>query len=180
MKDKLEEFIREHKEEFDLLTPPDKLWKSIEKKQNKGKIPFLRLNYAAAAAVLLIIVSFIWFMKPQQVIVLQPEKEIALNPELKNAETYYASIVETRRAEVGQLGKDYPELCNDLDKELNSLDTLYTQLKIEYSNTNGNEAVMQAMVENLQTRVQLLARQLEIIQNIRQKSNKNQKVLKSI
>jgi tetrahydromethanopterin S-methyltransferase subunit F len=53
-------------------------------------------------------------------------------------------------------------------------------LKIEYSNTNGNEAVMQAMVENLQTRVQLLARQLEIIQNIRQKSNKNQKVLKSI
>ena len=91
---------------------------------------------------------------------------VSISPELVNAEVYYASIVETQHQEIVQVGKGYPEVCNDLDKELRNMDTLYGQLKNEYQTSGGNEAVMQAMVENLQARVQLMNQQLQLLKTI--------------
>ncbi len=168
MGDRLEKFVQEHNEEFDIYSPPAGTWNNIERKLKKKKNPVIRPYWAWAAAVLLIAVSFAWFNNRQATShpVLQEIQVVTLNPELVNAEVYYASIVETQHQEIAQLGKGYPDVCNDLDKELRSMDTLYGQLKNEYQVSGGNEAVMQAMVENLQARVQLMNQQLQLLKSI--------------
>ncbi len=168
MGDRLEKFVQEHNEEFDIYSPPAGAWNNIERKLKKKKSPAIRPYWALAAAVLLIVVSFAWFNNRQAGRhASAPELQlVSINPELVNAEVYYASIVETQHQEIKLLGKGYPEVCNDLDRELCNMDTLYGQLKTEYQASGGNEAVMQAMVENLQARVQLMNQQLQFLKGI--------------
>jgi hypothetical protein len=126
-----------------------------------------------AASVLIIIGAAVWFMRPHEnKVVSPPIKEIAINPEIKEAEIYYASIVETKRTQLSGFGKDYPDLFKDFQAEMDTLHVLYGQLLTEYKNSNGNEAVSQALIENLQMQVQLLSKQLEVVQDIKQKENK--------
>ena len=81
-------------------------------------------------------------------------------------------MVTQRRAELNRYCSAYPDLCSDLNSEISALDTMYTQLKVQYVNTNGNEAVLRAMIENLQAQVQLLGRQLQMVEQIKQKKQK--------
>ena len=168
MGDRLEKFVQEHNEEFDIYAPPAGAWNNIERKLKKKEEPVIRPYWAWAAAVLVIVVSFAWFNNRQggKQTISPIQQVVSISPELVNAEVYYASIVENQHQEIKQLGKGFPEVCNDLDNELRNMDTLYGQLKNEYLVSGGNEAVMQAMVENLQARVQLMNQQLQLLKSI--------------
>lgn len=179
MKDNLEKFIIDNRDEFEVDDPPAKLWTSIQKKTSKKHFYGNRYFYPIAASVLFLIGSYIGmnYLTSQKIPAQQDKEEVVIIPEVKEAEVYYTSLVDNKKSEIGELGKPYQELCMDFDKELDTLHLLYGQLKEEYRNSNGNEAVMQAMIKNLQLQVQLLNKQLQIIQEIR--NNKGNKGIKT-
>jgi len=168
MKDKLEKFIAEHRDDLDLYDPPVLGWQAINKElPDKGsKVRFA--TYVAAASVVFIICSFVWFTyPPAQKNMAEVNAEAATAPEIKEAETYYTSVVQSKITEISRYAKEYPDLYKDFEGEIDTLHTSYNQLKVEYTNSNGNEAVLQALIGNLQLQVALTNKELEIIENIK-------------
>jgi hypothetical protein len=133
---------------------------------------------SAAASVLLIVGSAIVLTQALR------EKNVEVNgyipdpytntteaPNIQQAEYYYASLVMTKYSELDKYRKAHPRLCREFGKDLETLNIMYGQLKKEY-NKSGSEAVLQAMIENLQIQVQLLGEQLQIIHNVDQQEHK--------
>ncbi len=172
MQDKLEEFFKDNKDDFDAHEPPEQLWRSVNNELQRKKRNVRRTYYAAAASVVLVIGSFAWFMNstPKNAL---PGNVAHATPNVNDTEAYYAILIDKQRAQLEQFSKTYPEVCKDFGGEIDTLNhVLYGQLKVEYKNSNGNEAVLQAMIENLRTQVQLLNSQMQVILTIKQKENK--------
>ncbi len=99
---------------------------------------------------------------------------IAIEPEVTEAEHYYTAVVETSLTELDEYCHDCPDLCRNFKAEIDTLGKIYGQLKTEYNNTGGNEAVLQAMVDNLQKQVSLIKLQIGIVRTVKQKKQGSQ------
>jgi hypothetical protein len=96
---------------------------------------------------------------------------------IKDAEVYYASLVHTQQQQLSNYCGDYQDLCRDFRNEIDTLNLLYVQLKTEYTTSYNNEAVLNAMIENLKEQVNLLTMQLEIIKEVKQQNNEKRNLL---
>jgi hypothetical protein len=92
-----------------------------------------------------------------------------VNAEINKAEQYYASMIEAKRTELNKYCSAQPKLCYEFDKELDTLNSMYGQLKHEYNRTADKEAVLQAMINNLQIQLQVLSQQLQVIKHVEAK-----------
>lgn len=90
-----------------------------------------------------------------------------INPELAEAEVYYTSLIEEKRRELKDLK---PEVFQDFEKDFAKLDSSYQQLKKEFFKTPNQEQVSSAMIQNLRLRIEILERQIEILEKINQPS----------
>ena len=179
MKDNIEEFIKDNREELDIYEPREGLWESIDEKLHKQRELKRWKYYVAAACVLLAVSLAVWLiprqsnMSEQQIVNTPP-----VNPEVKQAEVYYASMIEEKRVELNRYCNTQPHLCDEFEKELDTLNKLYGQLKHEYNTTaSDKEVVLQAMINNLQIQVQVLSQQLNIIQQIHTKTDDKLNIL---
>lgn len=89
-------------------------------------------------------------------------------PELAEVEVYYTSQINSKREELSEydlkvLGLDE---TREIDRELARLDSSYTRLKNQLYTTPNTDQVMAAMVQNLQIRIEVLNRQLEVLKKI--------------
>ncbi|GJM28207.1 MAG: hypothetical protein DHS20C17_08420 [Cyclobacteriaceae bacterium] len=162
---KLEEFIKANREEFDNKQPREKLWSSIESEMAQNQQDYSWL-WKAASVVLLAVCSFlIWERSTQQI----EESPLATEPrvdlEFVETELYYTQLIAKQLRAVDQFDLNDPEIKENFKRDLASLDTMYQQLKIEYVETS-NEAVVEAMIGNLQLRMELLNEQLLILEQI--------------
>jgi hypothetical protein len=82
-----------------------------------------------------------------------------LDTAVRGMETYYVGQLADRKAELGQLS---PEAVAECSRELADLDSLYRQLKRELPSHPQPEVVLTAMNRNLQYRLDILNRQLEL------------------
>ncbi|TVT41711.1 hypothetical protein FNT36_09795 [Hymenobacter setariae] len=82
-----------------------------------------------------------------------------LDTAVRGMETYYVGQLADRKAELGQLS---PEAVAECSRELVDLDSLYQQLKRELPSHPQPEVVLTAMNRNLQYRLDILNRQLEL------------------
>jgi len=174
MKDKLEQFIADNKEGFDTHDAPGHLWQAISKElQARKKRRVFSINMAAAL-ILVFVVAAGWYFfasapaapKPQEI-----TNAAALQPAIRETEHYYASLVQTQQRQLSYYCTDYHEICQDFKGEIDTLNIMYQQLKTQYTATNNNEAVLNAMIENLKEQVKLLTMQLEIIRSVKEKEN---------
>ena len=101
-----------------------------------------------------------------------------ISPDLKKVEDYYITQINYQLAKITITDKNrdllevYLSKLSDLQKEYNDLNT---QLSI----TDINEKMIDALIENLQLRLQLLRqlkKKLELIENIKLKENESKKV----
>lgn len=178
MKDNIEQFIKDNREELDMYEPREGLWESIDEKLHKQK-ELKRWKYYVAAACLLLAVSVaVWLVPKSGQDKLEVAKAPVATPEVKQAEVYYASMIEEKRVELNRYCDTKPHLCVEFEKELDTLNRLYGQLKQEYNTTaTDKEVVLQAMINNLQVQVQVLSQQLHIIQQIHTKTDDKVNVL---
>jgi len=165
MSDKLEQFIKSNREAMDHLEPPIGLWNKISKENKPPKRFNLNQLWKAAAIVFFAIAMGLWLQQDntnQRQIAESNSAEI----ELARVEQYYNTLIsekintlvtdESLSAEVEQA------FLQDVEK----LDSAYQQLKQQLEDT-PNEKIKDAMIVNLQMRIELLNQQLEILNNIK-------------
>ncbi len=177
---KLEKFIQDNREEFDSEEPRDELWQNItrelkpEVKITKGKSGF---NFWKIAAIILLLVSFTlvldkyYLQKGTESI----SAESYLTNEFQEAESFYLNLVSEKKEALEQQFKNDPELKREFLSEVEGLDQQYNQLKSDLKLGNQDE-ILDAMIINLQLRIEILNRQLEILENLNEKERENEDI----
>ena len=191
MKDKLERFIRDNREDFDNEEPRPDLWNKIaqgitvpEQKPN-GEAP-RRLNslarsanplfrrspfdwrVAASVAVLLLASTFL-YLNHRYAVTDQPEV-VAVSPTYAKEFATYTQLIDDKRTELKQMTETNPALYQQFATDLDRLEHSYQALKADLPENPNQEVLIQAMIQNLQLQIDLLNQQLDVIQRIKRQS----------
>jgi hypothetical protein len=176
-KDRLERFVRDNRDGFDAFLPQDSLWDRIEmqvpapspvnpenlaKKTRRLTSPYF--DWRIAAGIFLALgVGYLFFLNNKYGVTRDPG--VALNaPGYAREFTQYNVTIDEKRDEIIKLAKNNPELYKDFSADLQSLETSYQNLKSDLGSAPNKEALVQAMIHNLQLQVDLLNQQLIILQ----------------
>jgi len=173
--DKLEKFILEHRSSFDDKYPSDANWRKINNQLDKqGKEVFMFRHMWKAAAVILF-AAVIWLLVDRQK---QQEQwnlsqiETTQGISFDEVENYYVKLIENKQNEISQFFNTFPEVDEHLLTDINKLDSSYQELKKQLIQ-RPDEKIIDAMVLNLQTRIEILNQQLSILERIKQLKEKN-------
>lgn len=192
MKDRLEEFVSEHRDEFDVFEPRPDLWQNIcpEIPESRKEAKVINIKFGerasfsadflfmriAAAVVLLLGCGLTLFLMKQNApdastMMAASQQQVIGNiaPEIVEVEAYYVSEIEEMKGELSEYDKKILGLSGqkEIDRELARLDSSYMQLKKQLYTTPNTEEIVEAMVQNLQIRIEVLNRQLEVLQSIK-------------
>ena len=185
MSKRLEDFIRQHKNDFDDREPDTDLWQQIEKrlpqqlKTSKPKKSFsLGFVLRVAAGIILVMAAgFIFYLQKQH---RQPVDLAQINPEFARMQTRYAAEVESKRTELKAVAKTDPELYREFNSVLVDMDKNYKKLNQELPNSPNQERVLRAMIRNLKVQTELLNQQLQVIEDYNQTKKQTQNETKNI
>jgi len=178
MSKRLEDFIKNNRNEFDDLEPRDGLWENIEqglfihheqeekvlelRKQREAKTFSLGFVLRVAAIVTLVMgISFVFYIKTQKAATVDYAK---INPEYAKEQVHYASLVQSKQSELKRLTKTNPELYHEFSAEIAKMDSTYKKLNIDLATSPNQERVLRAMIRNLQIQTEVLNQQLNVIE----------------
>lgn len=179
--DKLKSFIKEHREEFDVLTPTDKLWEKIDADlpESRRMVPIRQLYYACAgvaAAVVLLAAAF-WNINQSnsdQVadVSVSNQSEIELlslsdvSSELAEVESYYVAEVNLKMDELKELDNSGEYLA-----EVEMLREEFDELRKEMGRGADQEKIVQAMIQNYRLRLEILEEMLDELRSWKRTEN---------
>ncbi|MBO9638506.1 MAG: hypothetical protein J7576_10075, partial [Siphonobacter aquaeclarae] len=130
----------------------------------------------AAGVVLLLGVGFFagqYFVKPKNT-----DPIIAkVSPEEGKTAFRYASLIESKREEIRTIEQTDPTLYREFASEIERLDSDYQNLRSELPQTPNQEELVDAMIQNLQMQLDILNRQLQIINKIQQSKQSHEKTI---
>lgn len=183
MSNKLEQFIRENREEFDSEEPRPQLWKKLQaemgprkKNDNVRHLSFLR--WTAVAAIFVMMLGMFYFMNRQNKQDTIVENKIGIppgdarlldqvNPSYAKEVYHFTQLIELKQNELKQIEKEHPELYGQFVKDIHRLDSSYQALRAELPANPDPEALLEAMLQNLRLQADLLNEQLTIIKQIK-------------
>ena len=180
----VEQFINNNREEFD----SEKMkggWEKIEPeiKQKKTIRTIKRFWWAAAASIVIIVSGLIYYNtthenNPPTAIqpVDLPSKELTddVDPAYTNQMDQFAQLIRIKQTELTQNKSKHPVLYEQFLKDNNQLDSSYNYLKSKLSANPNKEILLDAMIQNLQLKLELLTRQLLIIKQSKHKKTNNE------
>lgn len=192
MKDKLERFIRDNREDFDTEEPRPDLWSKIEQgitipQQKPDDEAPRRLNSLgrsanplfsrsspfdwriAASIAVLLLAGALLYVNQRYGVTQQPEV-VAVSPAYAKEFATYTRLIDDKRLELKQMTGSNPALYQQFATDLDRLENSYQALKADLPANPNQEVLIQAMVQNLQLQIDLLNQQLEVIQCIKQQS----------
>jgi len=203
----MEQFIKNNQNEMDDLLPSASLWDKIDSEldqdvenkvlsvANEGKqVKMVSINtvwrVAAAVALLLTsIFSYIYFATipsrqdslVQQVDTAQEADNFGefTSPELAEAEQYYTSLIHQRMTEIKSYDLAAMGIKEDFKEDILQLDIMYENMKNDLLESRNNEIVISEMIKNLQIRIELLNRQLQILESIKRSKDENRETVNS-
>ena len=165
--DRLEQYIRDNRDRFDTANPDPALWNNIEQRlpQRKSRQVIMWRSVAAAAVALLLIMSGI-------VVGTQMERADAVYTaeydEFRQAEQYYRVQLNEKVDALQQYTHD-----TDVESDLNELESLYNELsqELEDGMHPNQDDIIQALIQNYQTRIDLLEK---ILNRLEEGENQSQ------
>lgn len=158
MNDRLEDFVRDHRDEFDMLEPDLELWQGVEKKMKRGRKHTFRYYLSRTAAVAAIFVLSLFAQK--YIFKHDVTKNI---PELAEAEHYYSGLINAKLEEVKPFLSEFPDIKTELDNDLGELDSVYSSLRNDLKDNVANQEVIEAMIENYRLRIDILEEMLQFL-----------------
>jgi len=180
---KLEEYIERHKAEFDSESPPAMVWMNLEKELNLeneqverktlvrevGRNNIFRMMQVAAMFIVVMGVGLIIGMQ------INSGGNVYGQPQLQEfveAEKHYNNKIDNMWTAVKSSGLH----TNNVEKDLQSLNEVYHELKEELLNGNGDNTneVVNSMINNYRTKIDLLETVLN--KSNQQIKNKDDKV----
>lgn len=172
--DNLEQFIKSEREAFDNKEPREKLWSRIESDLDSRQDRWGWI-WKAAVLVLIPLCGFLLWERGQNDQLAQdfPQTDVFVDPEFEETELYYSQLISQKKGIIEQFQVEDPNIKESFKLDISALDSLYLELKTELIET-GNTAVLEAMVNNLQLRMELLNQQLMILEQIEHDNNEKQ------
>jgi len=162
---RLEDFIKANREEFDNQEPSEKVWRNIEENTRKVRKLSPVVYLLRVAAVVLLIVGFsVVLIKTETFKTGQMAKQA--DPEmveLIEAEAYYAGQVNEKMEEIRKCYDMHPELKEEIEGDLSELQQMYNSLKSDLNENVAKKTVIEAMIENNRYRLKMVDEVLEQI-----------------
>jgi septal ring factor EnvC (AmiA/AmiB activator) len=185
---RLENFINSNRDYFDGEMPSERIWQKLEKEfPEKKEAPvihrsnsnhFVKWAMAASVAIAVATAGYFLLQKKQlpdtagvntQKPAADTSTDIAsIAPEAAPEVNEFARLIASKQEELKQLSKDQPELYQKFTADINQLDSSYTMLKKQLAETPNRELLLEAMIRNLQFQLNVLNRQLNIINQVKQ------------
>ncbi len=161
---RLEDFIKANRDEFDFREPSPEVWDNISAKKSKPKVITMRSYIIRAAAVVAIIIATSAVLLQSNILNRVNYVLNSNNPELKElmeAEAFYAHQVDSRLKEIQKCYYTFPELKEEVETDLNELEAMYEVLKTDLRENISSKTVIEAMIENNRYRLKLVNYVLE-------------------
>jgi len=172
MSDRLEEFVKQHHEQFDRREPDPSVWLKINPGNTsieRGRRPMRWLRIAAAVAVIFAGSSAgIYFLTGEKAE--QDQYGSELYNEMTETEQYYSQMVADRYDELKPLLADNPEAGKELDADMEELDEVYGELKEDLKDNASNPEVIEAMILNYRVKLEILE---DLLNQLKQKENQD-------
>lgn len=183
MSQDIREALKNHKEQpLDLSTEhAAKFQLLLDKKLHAKKVskPILQWVSIAASIILLLGVALHFYTGTTSVKLKFDSKEISLgsiSPEFETIEQYYSSSIRLEISQL-QLTDSNKEIVDEYLLKIVELTKEYKLLTIELNKNGVNDATIEALIRNLQLRLQLLKRlrnQLNQLKNLNKIENEKQ------
>ena len=171
--DKFEKFVVDHHDEFDAYEPGPDLWNRIHK---PGTLQTFRYSWIwKAAVVFLVFGASFWansYIGNNKHIAGKHTSPTQTITEVAEAEKYYSGLIQTKLTELQNTLSSYPELKQDLHKDLADLDSAYRDLKKDLKDNVSNEEVVEAMIQNYRLKLKLLEQIQQEFKNQNNTTNK--------
>jgi len=187
MSKRLEDFMKDNKEQFDDLEPSADLWSRIEKhlpaegtlpQKKEAKMFSLAFVMKVAASIIIVMgIGFFVYVRNERK---QGVDFASINPTYAKQQVQYTSLVESKRSELKQLTQNDPEMYSEFSAEIAKMDSTYKRLNNELATSPNRELVLQAMIRNLQAQTEVLNQQLNIIEHYNQMKKEQKNENKSI
>ena len=154
--DHLEKFIAKQRKGFEDKEPSTDLWQNISKELPASQKKLWRNVKLMGIAASVMLLLFAGFRMGQQSNV----QSYAL--ELQELEKYYSKQIGDRMTQLANFGGD-----ENLEEDLDQLDDVFNELKEEliHSKYGNNEKLVNAMIENYKTKINVLETVLEKLNN---------------
>lgn len=163
MGDWLEKYVQENRSYLDQeFQGEDRLWKSIDNGLERNGPRSMHFLWKVAAVLFMITTGWLLLDRANQQ---DNPKVLSMQAqEFLQAESFYSAMIIEKR----NLIQDYDNetLVAEFEKDLRDLDSLYEQLKVDFEAKSGDEKIMNAMINNLRLRVEILNRQIEVLERI--------------
>lgn len=161
--DQLEEFVRNHREEFDELDPVPELWNRIEQQMHEKKIVPWKTYLSRAAAILIIFASgyvlSLYVTGRQQEKYTAESETTVMSPEMNTffeARAYYSGMISSRKDEVLRLAGSNIDIKKIIEEEFATMDKAYRQLEKDLADQVAGEEVIEAMIQHHRIKLELL------------------------
>jgi predicted CopG family antitoxin len=172
MSDRLEDFVREHREEFDLRQPDPSIWLKISPAGTpviKERKPMRWLRVAAAIAMIFAgSTAGIYFLTGEKGQSDQYSSELYL--EMQETERYYTQMVNQRYNELQPFLAANPAAREMLVTDLEELDEVYEELKEDLKDNVSNPEVIEAMILNYRVKLEILE---DLLHQLKEKENQD-------
>jgi hypothetical protein len=169
MQDKLEKFVKEHRNEFDAAEPSQSLWGKIandlgEEDPKVRPIGNNTIWWKVAVAVLLVAVSYLAIDKflPRE----EPVKQLATLAEFREFEAFYTSVISEKTSKLS-VELEGEEFFHYLEGDIAEIDEIYKELKNTFENEQGGEQVLNTLIHLLRQKLHLVNSQLDILEEAR-------------
>ncbi|MDX2431870.1 MAG: hypothetical protein QNK35_13115 [Bacteroides sp.] len=172
MSDRLEDFVRQHREEFDLREPDPSVWLKI----NPANAPVVKsqrpLRWLRVAAVIAVIfagssVGIHYLTGGNSEADLYSEQ---IYMEMQETEAFYTRMVSERYKELKPFLASDPMANEMLTSDLEELDQVYLDLKNDLKDNVSNPEVIEAMVLNYRIKLEILE---DLLNQLKEKENQD-------
>jgi len=171
-KDKLEEFVNQNRRDFDQQSAPNHLWEKIHgsinetsspnKKQSNSIVKWIG-GIAAAVLIFFIGASSNIFTDDRSSAIYNTSPSLSdYSPEYKEVESFYQEELKVKLAKLTNFEPD-----TIIHQDMAELEEIYGELKKELARSpeSTKEQVVEAMIENYKTRIQILEMVLERLED---------------
>ena len=185
IKDRLEQYILNNRDEFDSLEPSEGIWSGIVEEKQRPKQKLITINQfkwvvRIAAAVLIFVGSYYFHdFRSQQQQLSQTNASSNEGSQLYNnlleAEYYYTAQIGVETEKLYQLTVGNSTVREEIQNELKELDKEFRLLKEDLKDNADNEEIIAAMIQNYRLKLSILQDMMFQLQEVKkEKENKDE------
>jgi hypothetical protein len=161
--DRLEEFIRQNRDQLDRYAPPAGAWEKIGGTKSKNRL--IRVILITAAASVLIFAGFtsaLWILHRGSETGVKGTPA-QLQHELRESERFYNSLYYSIYAEARPLLTGRPDVDREIKESSLKIDSICSDLKKDLKDNASNREVIEALIRNYRIKIQLLEDMLDAV-----------------